>query len=120
MSTATYLYCLVRHPGELSLQPAPPGLPGLGELRALDLGDGLWLVAATAPLPEFSSERIEERESIRRNVRERVLKDRSVTHQTVAHGNRTHIGMIKRAQNGQQASQGFGLLLNLRPDLPEG
>lgn len=61
MSMATYLYCLVRHQGELSLAGAPPGLPGLGELRALDLGDGLWLVAASAPLPDFSSGRIEER-----------------------------------------------------------
>lgn len=61
MSKATYLYCLVRRQGELSLKGAPPGLPDLGELRALDLGGGLWLVAASAPLPGFSSERIEER-----------------------------------------------------------
>src|SRR2546423_1283486 len=61
MSTATYLYCLVRHPGELSLQGAPPGLPDLTALRVLEVAPGLWLVAATAPLPDFSSERIEER-----------------------------------------------------------
>jgi len=61
MSEATYLYCLLRGSGAPSLAGAPPGLPGLGELRALDLGEGLWLVAASAPLPEFSSERIEER-----------------------------------------------------------
>lgn len=61
MSTATYLYCLVRHQGEPALEGAPPGLPDLGALRALDLGAGLWLVAASAPLPEFSSQRIEER-----------------------------------------------------------
>jgi hypothetical protein len=61
MTEASYLYCLVRHQGEPSLQGAPPGLPSLGEIRALDLGGGLWLVAASAPLPEFSSERIEER-----------------------------------------------------------
>jgi hypothetical protein len=61
MSNATYLYCLVRHQGELSLQGAPPGLPGLGQLRALEVDGGLWLVAASAPLPEFSSGRIEER-----------------------------------------------------------
>ena len=36
------------------------------------------------------------------------------------HGNRAHIGMVKRPQKGQQASQWFGLLLNLRPGLPEG
>jgi len=58
---ATYLYCLVRQQGEPSLEGAPPGLPGLGEIRALEVVPGLWLVAATAPLPEFSSGRIEER-----------------------------------------------------------
>ncbi|HEV7504798.1 MAG TPA: GvpL/GvpF family gas vesicle protein [Thermoanaerobaculia bacterium] len=60
MSEATYLYCLVRH----SAKPATgelAGLPGLGKPRALEIGGGLWLVAAGAPLPEFSSERIEER-----------------------------------------------------------
>jgi hypothetical protein len=61
MSKATYLYCLVRHTGEPHLAGAPSGLPGLGELRALEVGGGLWLVAASAPLPGFSSERIEER-----------------------------------------------------------
>jgi len=60
MSDATYLYCLVRHSGEPSLKDAPPGLPNLGAPRALEVAGGLWLVAASAPLPEFSSERIEE------------------------------------------------------------
>ncbi|HSS52256.1 MAG TPA: GvpL/GvpF family gas vesicle protein [Thermoanaerobaculia bacterium] len=60
MTDATYLYCLVRHAAEPSLTGAPPGLPGLGKLHALEVGDRLWLVAASAPLPEFSSERIEE------------------------------------------------------------
>lgn len=61
MSEATYLYCLLRASGEPSLAGAPPGLPGLGPLRTLEVGDGLWVVAAGAPLPEFGSERIEER-----------------------------------------------------------
>jgi hypothetical protein len=61
MSDATYLYCLVRHSGAPSLTGAPSGLPGLEAPRALEVGGGLWLVAAGAPLPEFSSERIEER-----------------------------------------------------------
>ena len=60
MSDATYLYCLVRHSGEPSLDDAPPGLPGLSKARALEVAGGLWLVTASAPLPEFSSERIEE------------------------------------------------------------
>jgi hypothetical protein len=61
MNEASYLYCLLRHQGEPSLAGAPSGPPGLTALRALNLGGGLWLVAASAPLPEFSSERIEER-----------------------------------------------------------
>jgi hypothetical protein len=61
MSNATYLYCLVHHSGEPPLSGAPPGLPGLGKPRVLEVAPGLWLVAASAPLPEFSSERIEER-----------------------------------------------------------
>ena len=64
MSEATYLYCLLRDSGEPSLAGAPPGLPGLGPLRALTMTggtDGLWVIAAGAPLPEFGGERIEER-----------------------------------------------------------
>ena len=45
-ASATYLYCLVRCPGVLPLDGAPPGLPGLSDPRALAVGDGLWLVAA--------------------------------------------------------------------------
>jgi len=61
MSEATYLYCLVRGAGEPSLSGVPPGLPGLEAPRVLAVAEGLWLVAAGAPLPEFSSERIEAR-----------------------------------------------------------
>jgi len=50
MSEATYLYCLVRAPEKPSLAGAPPGLPGLSPPRALAAGDGLWLIAADAPL----------------------------------------------------------------------
>ena len=53
---ATYLYCLVRCPGVLPLDGAPPGLPGLSDPRALAVGDGLWLVAADAPLPEYGAD----------------------------------------------------------------
>lgn len=59
MSDATYLYCLVRHSGEPL--GAPAGLPGLAMPRALEVAAGLWLIAASAPLPEFGGERIEER-----------------------------------------------------------
>ena len=58
-TAATYLYCLVRTPGALAAEGAPPGLPGLSDPRALAVGDGLWLVAADAPLPEYGSASIQ-------------------------------------------------------------
>ena len=59
MSTATYLYCLVRSPRAPSLRGAPAGLPGAGPPRALDAGKGLWLVAADAPLDRYGEKPIE-------------------------------------------------------------
>src|SRR5439155_1170200 len=48
--TATYVYCLVQRARAPVLTRAPRGLPGTGRLRALDTGEGLWLVVAQAPL----------------------------------------------------------------------
>jgi gas vesicle protein GvpL/GvpF len=59
-SSATYLYCVVRCPGMPSTGGAPPGLPGLSAPRALAVGDGLWLVAADAPLPQYGAGTIQE------------------------------------------------------------
>lgn len=59
-SSATYLYCVVSCPGTLATNGAPPGLPGLSAPRALPVGDGLWLVAADAPLPEYGADSIQE------------------------------------------------------------
>jgi hypothetical protein len=59
MSTATYLYCLVRSAREPSLRAAPAGLPGAGRPRAIDAGGGLWLVAADAPLERYGERPIE-------------------------------------------------------------
>jgi len=59
MSTATYLYCLVRAAREPSLRAAPAGLPGAGRPRAIDAGGGLWLVAADAPLERYGEKPIE-------------------------------------------------------------
>lgn len=61
MSTATYLYCLLRGDGEPSLARAPLGLPGCSPPRVLPLEGRLWLVVADAPLPEYSGESIQER-----------------------------------------------------------
>jgi len=59
MSSATYLYCLVRSAREPSLRAAPAGLPGAGRPRAIDAGGGLWLVAADAPLERYGEKPIE-------------------------------------------------------------
>ena len=59
MSSATYLYCLVRTQKAPSLRGAPAGLPGTGKPRALDAGGGLWLVAADAPLERYGEKPIE-------------------------------------------------------------
>jgi len=59
-TSATYLYCLVRTPGTLSTEGAPPGLPSLSAPRALAVGDSLWLVAADAPLPEYGAASIQD------------------------------------------------------------
>jgi hypothetical protein len=59
MTTATYLYCLVRSAREPSLRGAPTGLPGAGRPRAIDAGGGLWLVAANAPLERYGEKPIE-------------------------------------------------------------
>ena len=60
MSTATYLYCLVRADKPPSLRGVPAGLPGAGRPRAIDAGKGLWLVAADAPLDRYGEKPIEQ------------------------------------------------------------
>ena len=57
--TATYLYCLVRQDRAPVLARAPRGLPATGRARALDAGDGLWLVVADAPLSRYGSAPLE-------------------------------------------------------------
>jgi len=83
--TATYAYCLVRVPSGARARPtatarraarparrgdvdgaalargAPPGLAGAAPPRALDAGDGLWLIVADAPLELYGAEPIERR-----------------------------------------------------------
>jgi hypothetical protein len=61
MSTATYLYCLVRADKAPSLRAVPAGVPGAKPPRAIDAGRGLWLVAADAPLDRYGEKPIEEK-----------------------------------------------------------
>jgi gas vesicle protein GvpL/GvpF len=54
-STVSYLYAVVASEEEPSPSGAPAGPPGLGPLRWLPVGDGLWLALADAPLPRYGS-----------------------------------------------------------------
>ena len=57
--TATYAYGLLERKTRPAVERAPAGLPGLGPLRALPVSDGLWLLAAPAPLARYGAEPIE-------------------------------------------------------------
>ncbi|HEY2291321.1 MAG TPA: GvpL/GvpF family gas vesicle protein [Thermoanaerobaculia bacterium] len=86
MSEATYLYCLVRAPAKPSLAGAPPGLPDLSPPRALDAGDGLWLIAAGAPLSRYGGEEIQRRLSDLSWVSDRALAHEAVIEHFAAAG----------------------------------
>jgi len=78
MSEAIYLYGLVRGPHPPSTAGAPPGPPGLSAVRALDVGGGLWLLVAGAPLPDYGSEEIQRRLSDLSWVSDRALAHQEV------------------------------------------
>jgi Gas vesicle synthesis protein GvpL/GvpF len=58
---ATYVYGLLERKTPPAAAAAPPGLPGVGPLRALPVRDGVWLLAATAPLDRYGADAIERR-----------------------------------------------------------
>jgi hypothetical protein len=60
-STATYLYCVAHGKRAPALGRAPRGLPGAGPVRAVDAGDGLWIVVADAPLARYGAAPVEAR-----------------------------------------------------------
>ena len=51
--TLTYVYCLVRSARRPALRDVPAGLSGSRDLRLLDAGDGVWLVASSVPAREY-------------------------------------------------------------------
>jgi hypothetical protein len=51
--TLTYVYCLVQSTRRPSLRDVPAGLSESRDLRFLDAGDGLWLVASSVPAGEY-------------------------------------------------------------------
>jgi hypothetical protein len=52
---ATYVYAVVKSPAPPDLSAAPPGLPGTGAPRLLQLAPSLWVVVADAPLAGYGS-----------------------------------------------------------------
>lgn len=58
MSAFTYVYGVLARPSAPRLARCPEGLPGASRPRALDVGEGLWLIAASAPAPRYSEEAI--------------------------------------------------------------
>jgi len=80
MNDATYLYCLVRAASEPDLAGAPPGLSDLAPPQALgvDAGAGLWLIAASAPLPDYGSAEIQRQLSDLSWVTDRALAHEAV------------------------------------------
>jgi hypothetical protein len=56
---ATYLYAVVESANEPATAGAPAGPPGVGPLRWLPVGAGLWLAAADAPLARYGAAAVE-------------------------------------------------------------
>jgi hypothetical protein len=59
MRSATYVYGVLVGSRQPTLSGTPAGLPGAGKPRLLDAGEGLWLVAADAPLARYAADRID-------------------------------------------------------------
>lgn len=56
---ATYVYCVLHRRGKPAMSRPSKGLEGMSAPRLLDLGEGLWLVVADAPLERYGSAPIE-------------------------------------------------------------
>lgn len=56
---ATYVYGLLERKTAPAVAKAPAGPPGLGPLRALPVREGMWLLAASAPLARYGADAIE-------------------------------------------------------------
>jgi hypothetical protein len=56
---ATYVYCVVAAPKRPRLTGVPPGLPGTGPVRLLDIDPGRHVVVADAPLVRYGEAAIQ-------------------------------------------------------------
>src|SRR5258706_6060813 len=50
----TYVYCVIAAARRPRLTRVPPGLPGMGPVRLLDVEGGLFVAVADAPLNRYS------------------------------------------------------------------
>lgn len=57
-TSGTYVYCLIAADRRPVLRRRFTRLPGMGPVRLLDVGRGLWLVVADAPLDRYGEETI--------------------------------------------------------------
>ena len=74
----TYLYCLVRSGRKPGLRRVSRGVPGAGAVRALDAGNGLWLVVADVGERQYSEA------AITKNLQDlEWVSPRAVGHETV-------------------------------------
>lgn len=51
--TLTYVYCLVRAARRPAIRDPKAGVTGSRDLRALDAGNGLWMIASTVPASDY-------------------------------------------------------------------
>jgi hypothetical protein len=84
--TATYVYCLVRGARAPRLDDAPAGLAGTGRPRVLDVGGGLRLVVADAPLERYAKQAIEQGLSDIEWVGARALEHEALVEHVLASG----------------------------------
>jgi len=96
MNAATYLYCLIRRPAPPDFAGAPAGVPGASPPRLLPVSDGLWLVAADVPLPDYGEAEIASRLEDLAWVSERALGHEAM----VEHFARSEPGGIGRIGAG--------------------
>jgi hypothetical protein len=55
-STLSYVFCLVRSARRPSLRAVSDGMPGGGDLRAIETGDDLWAIVQSVPGSQYGEE----------------------------------------------------------------
>jgi len=55
-ATLSYVFCLVRSARRPSLRRIAEAMPGGGDLRAIEVGDGLWAIVQSVPTSQYGEE----------------------------------------------------------------